>query len=80
MFVCCECGNVFEEPVYWEETHNLDAPPYEQWSGCPHCGGSYAETYECDCCGDWITGDYVKTDNGERYCENCIVHYELGEE
>ena len=80
LFVCIDCGKKFEEPKYWEETHGLDYGPYEQWSGCPYCYGAYAETYECNCCGEWITGDYIKTNNNERFCENCIIHYEIGEE
>ena len=80
MFVCIECGRLFEEPQYWEEKHGLNSPPYEQMSGCQFCGGAYAETFRCDCCGDWITGDYIKTDDGERYCTNCVFHYEIGEE
>lgn len=71
MFVCLDCGEVFEEPVYWEETHGLDHGPYEQWSGCPKCGEAYVETYLCDCCNEWITWDYIETDDGKRYCDNC---------
>ena len=81
MFVCTECGEVFEEPINWEETHGLDTPPYEQWSGCPVCRGCYVEASKCDCCNEYITTDtYVKTEGGERYCENCYMVMELGEE
>lgn len=80
MYICLDCFRCFDEPQYWKETHGLDSPPYEQMSGCQFCGGAYVEAYECDCCGEWIRGDYIKTDNGERYCENCIRHYALGEE
>ena len=78
--MCIECGSVFEDPKYYKETHGLDSPPYEHWSGCPYCGGNYTEAYKCDCCGEYIDCDYFQTDNGDRYCENCITHYKLGEE
>ena len=54
MYRCCECGNLFEEgeQAVWEETHGLDSPPYEAWSGCPVCKGGYEEVYQCKDCGD----------------------------
>ena len=80
MLVCVECGHLFEEPVWWVETHGLSAPPYERRYGCPKCYGTYVEARRCDNCGEFITGAYVKTENGERFCENCYDTYELGEE
>ena len=41
--------------------------------GCPHCGGAYAETMQCDICGEWISGEYVKLDNDMVVCDNCYV-------
>ena len=80
MFVCLECGETFDEPTHWEEKHGLNYGPYEQWSGSPCCKCAYSKAFECDCCGEWITGNYVKTDDGKRFCDNCIISYELGEE
>jgi hypothetical protein len=79
MYVCLECHTVFEDPKSWVETHGLDCGPYEQWSGCPHCGSAYTEAHRCSCCTEWIDGDYIKI-NDNRYCENCYDKYELGEE
>lgn len=79
MFICLDCGCVFDEPKHWIETHGLDSPPYEEWDGCPSCGGTYAETHKCDNCGDWINGEYVKLKNGNKYCENCYEIREIGE-
>ena len=75
MFLCCECGKIFEEPEWHEEYRGecFGFPSYEEFSTCPECGGVYVETYECDCCEKWITGDYVELDNGSRYCESCYV-------
>ena len=71
MYICLECDAKFEKPMYYRETHGLDTPPYEEFEACPCCGGAFAETYECDCCGKWITGEYIETDDGYRYCDKC---------
>lgn len=79
MFICLDCGCVFDEPKHWIETHGLDSPPYEEWDGCPSCGGTYAETYKCDGCNDWLCGTYAEIKNGNKYCENCYGIREVGE-
>ena len=70
MYRCCECGNLFEEgeQAVWEETHGLDSPPYETWSGCPVCKGNYEEVYQCKKCGDWHT----KSELYDGWCEKCL--------
>ena len=78
MFICLDCGNVFEDPKRWEETHGLDYGPYESYSGCPYCSGAYTETYCCDACGEWITGSYVEIDDS-KYCDNCFMIREIGD-
>lgn len=52
-FKCLDCGHIFEEgeEARWEETHGLDTPPYEKFTGCPLCYGEYEETTPCKCCG-----------------------------
>lgn len=44
-FRCRDCGEVFDTPKEWVETHGLDYGPYERWSGCPACGGAFEEYY-----------------------------------
>ena len=80
MWVCTNCNFLFEDPDYWEESHGFNDGQFEKWSGCPKCGDRYVKAHECDCCGEFITGEYVKTEDGERYCENCYARYEIGEE
>jgi hypothetical protein len=80
MFVCLDCGRIFENPKHYRDSHGFDYGPYEQWDGCPSCGGAYAEAYECDECGRWITSEYIKTVSGQRICENCHRVVELGDE
>ncbi len=80
MFVCLDCGCTFEDTRHYVEKHNLDTPPYEEWDGCPSCGGAYTEAHECDECGHWITGEYIKTASGQRICESCYRVMDLGDE
>lgn len=54
-FKCLDCGEIFEVPAEWVETHGLDCGPYENWVGCPVCGGAFEEA---DCLDDW--GDDVE--------------------
>ena len=70
MYRCCECGNLFEEgeQAVWEETHGLDSPPYEKWSGCPVCKGDYEEVHQCKDCGGWHSEDELY----DGWCEDCL--------
>ena len=70
MYRCCECGNLFEEgeQATWEETHGLDSPPYEKWSGCPVCKGGCEEVYQCKECVDWHTEEELYG----GWCEKCL--------
>lgn len=73
MYVCLECGAVFETPVAYMETHGLDCGPYEALSCCPVCGGAYVETMRCSQCEDWVTGKYIELDDGSIVCDNCYL-------
>ena len=77
VFVCVECRELFEEPGHYVETHNLDTPPYEEWDGCPSCGGAFIEAFKCDCCDEFITDDYIEIEDGKRYCRECCYRREL---
>ena len=79
-YICLDCNRTFKVPKHYVETHNFDTPPYEEYNGCPFCGGAYAEAYECDECGQYITGSYIKTKSGARICENCYEIYDIGDE
>ena len=84
LFVCLECGHLFEEDdvAVWEESRGeyWGTPCYEEVTGCPHCKGDYVKTYRCDCCEEWITDTYIKTDDDKRYCSHCYTKIELGNE
>ena len=73
VYICLDCCETFEEPKRYTETHGLDSPPYEEWNGCPYCGGSYSTTYKGDGCGKWIDGEFVEIlPSHEVYCDRCF--------
>ena len=44
-YKCNNCGEIFDEPRRYVETHGFTDGLYERWSCCPYCGGDY-ELYE----------------------------------
>jgi hypothetical protein len=73
MYICLDCEKIFDFPELWTEKHGLDNPPYEEWWGCPYCGGMYVEAIYCDRCTKPIIGDYVHIITGENICEDCFT-------
>ncbi|MGN1229203.1 MAG: hypothetical protein ACI4T5_06050 [Prevotella sp.] len=37
MYICNECGAIFEDPYEYEEKHGFDYGPFEKWRVCPSC-------------------------------------------
>ena len=74
MYICKECGRIFEEPKhhYGEHLEHFGFPCREGWTGCPSCGGVYTEAFKCDGCGEYIMGEYIKTIDYQYYCKDCI--------
>ena len=70
MFICNECGHIFEEPKIIEEHH-----PYgmgyavEEWAVCPNCQeNDFTEAERCAVCGQHVaelTDDLCKECNWE---------------
>jgi RecJ-like exonuclease len=67
MYICLDCGEVFEKPKIIEEHH-----PYgmtyavEEWAVCPHCGDAGIEKAKrCSCCGEY----FAELEDG--LCEEC---------
>ena len=71
MYLCLDCERVFDDPTAYLERHNLDTAPYEQWTGCPYCGGAYVDAMACDLCNHWITDEYIELKDGTVICEHC---------
>lgn len=74
MYVCKECRLVFDEPkkIHGEWLEHFGFPCRDEWNGCPSCGGTYIEAIQCDGCGEYIVGRYIKTVDDTYYCENCF--------
>ena len=53
MYICNNCGAIFDEPNTVIETHGLDCPPYEHIPVCPECEDTdFVEAQECERCGE----------------------------
>ncbi len=71
MFVCLDCDYLFEEPGMHCASDEFERFDEDMCNGCPCCGGAYIETFKCDICGEWITGDYAEAADGTLICEEC---------
>lgn len=72
-YICLECSMLFDEPDRWEERHGLSTPPYEEFTGCPHCHGAYDEAVECERCGAIIPkNDAYDDEQGHYMCDACM--------
>lgn len=84
LYICLECGHVFDEPARWEERHGLGPfeGPGEQWSGCPCCRGGYDEAQQCDCCGEWFAASEmtINDEGNMRLCPDCAEQYDSDED
>lgn len=79
MYICLECNKIFNAPKKYLEDYGIDIPIYKTVHGCPKCGGNYAETMECDFCGDWISGEYIKLNDGTVVCDNCYEFRDIAD-
>ena len=68
MFICTDCGRVFEEPKKHIEYH-----PYgegyagEEFYFSPCCNSGYDEAEECEFCGEYHSAE----DLYDGVCEHC---------
>ena len=80
MFICNECGFVFDEPKEFYETHGLSTPPYEKWLLCPNCDETdFSEAIECSRCGELMSEKFAKSDDSlQPLCDVCYedLNYE----
>jgi formylmethanofuran dehydrogenase subunit E len=79
IYTCLECGLAFDEPQEYCEFHELDSPPYENYKGCPNCGGVFINSVICTVCNQYITDDYIHVVDGQDICENCYTNCHIYE-
>lgn len=41
---------------------------------------AWREAFRCDCCGEYITGKYVRIDRTECYCDDCYITKEIDDD
>ena len=65
MYICLECGEIFESPkrIIDEEYYGC----YQYDYVCPYCGGDYVEVVECLGCGK----NFGEEDLTEGFCKKC---------
>lgn len=69
MYICLECGEVFENLSRWTEPHG------EALCGCPYCKGAVEEAHQCKSCGEY----FLEEDLWNGFCEDCAkdeINYE----
>ena len=73
MYICKDCGALFEEPVVWYDDPSptgvsLPSGCYE-YHECPSCGSDdFTEAKECEACGDHYDGDSI-------LCPSCMERF-----
>lgn len=71
MYICKECGTVFEDFVKIREIHDeLDGSPSETFEVCPECGGGFEEAKLCLGCFEW---HYEAELYDGRICQECLL-------
>ena len=71
MYLCLDCGELFQEPFMYVEKHG------EQQMCCPYCKGDYVDTFRCDECGEWICSDKYYIIGKRKYCDECCMKISL---
>ena len=71
MFICKDCGHIFDESEVWTESRGMfqEQYAYESVDGCPLCRGEYEEAKFCLECESVFKEDDVL---GGCYCKKCL--------
>ena len=74
MYICKDCGEIFEEPVVVKDDPSPDGvgltSGYYVFESCPHCDSdNIEEAVQCVCCDEWMDG----TDGSDILCDNCLA-------
>ena len=75
---CLDCHKEFDDDMVdtcydHDEAYGISYT----WSYpiCPYCGSDeiISEYNTCDCCGEVCDENYIETEDGRYYCENCYT-------
>lgn len=75
---CLNCHKEFDKELTDTACERGEAwgQPYTiSYPCCPFCGSyEIIDEYNiCDCCGDVCKNNYIETNDGRYYCENCYT-------
>lgn len=69
MFICTDCGCVFDEPATYGESHPYgEGYAVETLACCPNCGEGFEEAVQCKYCGEYFSKD----DLNNGICDECL--------
>ena len=72
MYVCGECGEVFDSPDVKKEYTGVSSEGFHEYfevGHCPYCGSEDIEDgHRCRVCGEWFYQHCC-----EEVCESCIA-------
>lgn len=75
MYYCENCKSVFDEEDLEDCYETVTTDPYPMgysYAVCPYChSDDFCNAVQCDGCGEYIVGEYIKLYNKECYCEDC---------
>lgn len=72
MLICVECSNTFDRPRLYKDKICGEPLPFDEWYGCPYCGGEFTTLHTCSLCNESITEDCILLKTGEYICSNCF--------
>ena len=85
MYECLHCGQVFEKTDIRLVTENYGGsdsgnsmcmPQKEEIEVCPRCLSDNIKELKCDVCrNELYRFEYIKADNGDRVCTECLPDY-----
>ncbi len=81
MFICNDCGEIFDEPRQSIILHDeVDCQREEYYDTCPSCGENDIDVVvQCTVCNDYIAEykreDYVAFESGDVVCNECLHDY-----
>lgn len=74
MYICKDCGEVFEDCDTYEEARPYGMGyAYETFAICPYCkSDDFVEAIECNRCGEILAKEDCEYDESLNYlCEHC---------
>lgn len=60
IYVCDQCGGVFDGPYHITERHGFLEPPFEQIPVSPCCEADFSNGAECAECGRIVSEDNIE--------------------